>query len=242
MTLDILYSDDDLVAVHKTSGLLVHRTSIDRSADEFALQIVRDQISAQVYPVHRLDRPTSGVLLFAKSSEVARLLCADFEHGRVSKTYLAIVRGVPSIQKCLVDYPLKEEIDRKSDPRIRKDKPPQSAQTQVEWLAHCEIPVQVDRYPCSRYSLIKAQPLTGRRHQVRRHLRHLGHPIIGDVTHGSGKHNRFFEERFGFRRLYLACTELRLLHPKTQKNLTLYARPEQNFCQVAKEMGWERYL
>lgn len=242
MTLDILYCDEDLVAVHKTSGLLVHRTSIDRHADAFALQIVRDQVGAKIYPVHRLDRPTSGVLLFARSPEMASQLAADFQFGRVQKTYLAIVRGIPKESSCLIDYPLKEEYDRKADPRTRKDKPAQSAQTKVRTLAQCQLPVQVDRYPTTRYSLVEAQPLTGRRHQIRRHLRHLGHPIIGDVTHGSGKHNRFFMDKFGFRRMYLACTALGFKHPQSQEPMVIKAPPEENFRQVVRELGWSDCL
>jgi tRNA pseudouridine65 synthase len=231
--------DEDVVVVHKPAGLLVHRSSIAREVQEFALQRVRDQLGAHVFPVHRLDRPTSGALLFARSAEMARDLSAQFAHGLVEKSYLAVVRGVPKEERQLVDYPLREELDRVSDRRARVDKPAQAAQTEIEVCARCELKVAVDRYPTSRYALVRARPLTGRKHQVRRHLRHIGHPIIGDVNHGSGKHNRFFAEQFGVRRLFLACCELRFTHPRSGLRVHVKAPLCADFHKVVQALGWE---
>jgi tRNA pseudouridine65 synthase len=238
MTLPILYQDNDLVVVNKCSGLLVHRSAIDRHATEFALQTVRDQIGKMVYPVHRLDRATSGALIFALSSEVARTLSGGFAEGKIGKKYLAIVRGVPLQKEISLDYPLKEELDKKSDTMARENKPAQAAVTQFSTLASYEFPVMVDKYPTSRYSLILAQPKTGRKHQIRRHLHHLGHPIIGDVTYGSGKHNRFFRESFKVQRLFLACTELTFNHPTTAKIMQIQAPLAPEFRRVVDELGW----
>jgi tRNA pseudouridine65 synthase len=178
------------------------------------MQLVRDQIGASVYTVHRLDKPTSGALLFALSPETARTLSEAFAAGVVDKTYLALVRGWPG-DIGVLDYPLKEEIDKTTDEGVDPDKAPQTAVTKFEVLRRFELPFEVDRFPTARYALVKAVPLTGRRHQIRRHLRHLGHPIVGDITYGVGKHNRFFENQFGVRRLLLACTGLGFPHPVT---------------------------
>lgn len=240
-SLPILYQDKDLVVVNKSSGLLVHRSDIDRHANEFALQTVRDQIGQLVYPVHRLDRATSGALIFALSSDVARELTLGFAQGSIGKKYLAIVRGVPRAE-IILDYPLKEELDRKSDVKARKDKPAQAAVTKFNTLASYEFPVQVDKYPTSRYSLVQAQPKTGRKHQIRRHLHHLGHPIIGDVTYGSGKHNRFFRESFKVQRLFLACVELAFSHPVSGESLRVKAPLAPEFNHVVNELGWSDRL
>ncbi|MFN9067320.1 MAG: pseudouridine synthase [Bdellovibrionales bacterium] len=235
--LPILYQDQDIVVVNKRSGLLVHRSAIDTKAEEFAMQILRDQLGQRVYPVHRLDRPTSGALLFALSSENARELSLVFSEGRVSKTYLAVVRGNPP-SEVLVDHPLKEELDEIADKKARVDKPAQPAVTKVFTLASVELPMQVDKFPTARYSLVKAIPITGRKHQIRRHLRHLGHPIIGDVSHGSGKHNRFFRNQFQVNRLLLACTQISFLHPKENKMITVEAPLAEEFKQILHQLGW----
>lgn len=242
MSLEILFEDADVVAVRKPPGLLVHRSRLAEEANVFALQMVRDQLGARVFPVHRLDRPTSGVLLFARSSENARALTAQFAGGQVRKTYITIVRGAPREDQFAIDYPLREELDAVADRHARDDKPAQSALTEVTCLARCELPVAVDKYPTSRYALIAARPLTGRKHQIRRHLRHLGHPVIGDVTHGVGKHNRFFAERFGVRRLWLACVRLEFTHPRTSQPLDVRAPLDAEFRRVLVDLGWEAHV
>lgn len=235
--LPILYQDSDLVIVNKPSGLLVHRSHIDRYETRFAMQMVRDQIGQQVYTVHRLDKPTSGALVFALSSDVARTMSEGFAAGLIHKKYLAVVRGWPE-GPLTVDYPLKEELDKTTDGLASIDKPPQSAVTEFEILGRVELPVTVDRFPTSRYSLIKAIPLTGRRHQIRRHLRHLGHPIIGDITYGVGKHNRFFENEFKMRRLLLACTGLEFAHPVSGRKISVKAGLSADFREVIERLGW----
>jgi tRNA pseudouridine65 synthase len=237
MRLEILFQDRDVVVVNKTAGLLVHRSLIDRHATEFALQSVRDQIGRSVFPVHRLDRPTSGALIFALSSQNGRFLSQEFEHGRVGKKYLALVRGYGP-EALLLDYPLKEELDRKSDFHSATGKPKQEAVTHIRTIAKFELPYSVDKFPTSRYSLVEARPQTGRKHQIRRHLRHLGNPIIGDVAHGSGKHNRFFAEKFGSRRMLLACTEVAFRHPRTEALIRVSAPLAEDFRSVLAQLGW----
>ncbi len=239
--LPILFKDNDIVVVNKTSGLLVHRSAIDTRAHEFALQMVRDQLGQKVFPVHRLDRPTSGALVFALSPSSARKLSLEFSEDRVAKTYLAIVRG-NSPQEVTIDYPLKEELDAIADSRAQTNKPAQEALTTISTITNIEFPVKVDKFPTSRYSLIKAKPKTGRKHQIRRHLRHIGHPIIGDVNYGSGKHNRFFKETFQINRLLLACTEISFLHPTENKINTVQAPLSPDFQNLIEKLGWSNQL
>ncbi len=241
MQLPVLYKDDQLVVVNKTSGLLVHRSQLDRHAKEFALQTVRDQIGQPVYPVHRLDRATSGALIFALSSQGARALSEQFSNGRVEKEYLAIVRGTPEAEITL-DYPLKEELDEKADQLARKDKAPQEAQTDFMRLDTYEFQESVDKFATSRYSLVLCKPKTGRKHQLRRHLRHLGHPIVGDVRYGSGKHNRFFRAKFGVSRLLLACTKMSFAHPTTNEKVSVEAPLAQEFKDILSQLGWGSHL
>lgn len=240
MPLPILFQDQDLIVINKPPGLLVHRTQLDRYETQFAMLILRDQIGAHVYPVHRLDKPTSGALVFALSSEMARLLSLEFSEQRVLKKYMAIVRGIP-VEEQTIDYPLKEDhdniLDKSNRKKAKADKPAQEAVTYIRRLSSIELPIQVDRYPTTQYSLIEAQPKTGRRHQIRRHLKHINNPIIGDTTHGSSKHNRFFEERFKMKRLYLASTEISFIHPKTQEQLVIEAPLCQHFQTVITELG-----
>lgn len=238
-TLPILYRDEHLLAVHKPAGLLVHRSPIDRHETRFALQLVRDQIGQRVYPVHRLDKPTSGLLLFATSGDAAHRLAQQFASHSLQKTYVAVVRGACSGEG-IIDHPLREDDDSYSDER--GDKPAQSAVTHYCALASIELPYRVDKYPSSRYSLVQCQPLTGRRHQLRRHLKHINHPIIGDAKHGKSSHNRLFTQLFGSQRLLLAATELHIAHPYTDEPLSLVAPLEANFYALLNQLQWQEKI
>ena len=238
-TCEVIYRDEQLVAINKPSGLLVHRSPIDRHETRFALQFVRDQLGQRVYPVHRLDKPTSGVLLFGLSSDVARDVSAQFAAGTVRKDYLAVVRGhCPDAGR--IDHALTEEWDRIADRDRRSDKPAQSALTHYRRLATVEVPFAVDRYPQSRYSLVALHPETGRRHQLRRHMKHLGYPLIGDAKHGKGVHNRFFQSQYQCHRLLLACTGLELVHPVNGEVLHLQAGLDEAFTRVLRSFDWQQ--
>lgn len=236
-TIQILYEDEHIVAIHKPAGLLVHKTYLARKERFFAMQLTRDLVGCHVFPVHRLDRPTSGVLLFAKSSEVARTLCQQFEGRDVHKHYLALVRGNMS-EGGELDYPLREELDDVADKHARKDKDAQEAVTQYAPLLNSEIPYPSGRYATSRFCLLHLSPLTGRKHQLRRHMAHLRHPIIGDTTHGDGKQNRFFREHFGINRLWLLAQKMTLTHPVTGVPLSIVTEPEAEWSTVFAELGW----
>jgi tRNA pseudouridine65 synthase len=228
--LEILYQDQYLVAVNKPSGLLVHRSWLDTHATEFALQKVRNQIGQYVYPVHRLDRPTSGVLLFALDKESAKNLSEQFINQTTEKRYLAVVRGYLGDGE--LDYPLKEKLDKIADKRAQQDKPAQEAFTQYCCLRQTELPIAVRPYDCSRYSLMELTPKTGRKHQLRRHMAHLRHPIIGDTSHGDGKHNAMFRDNFDCRRLLLHAAYLSFNHPKTGELVEIDAPLDEVFSDL----------
>ncbi|MDR9438354.1 MAG: pseudouridine synthase [Halomonas sp.] len=235
--LSLLHQDDHLVAVHKPAGLLVHRSALARGERDFLLQRLRDQLGRRVYPVHRLDRPTSGVIVFALDSETAASLQAAFTARRVEKRYLAVVRGIGPDQERL-DYSLREEDGR----RPKAEMPAMEAVTEVRRLDSVELPVRVDRYPQSRYSLMEARPLTGRRHQIRRHLSRRGYPIIGDAKHGKGNHNRFFAERLECPRLLLAAVGLAFDHPVSGRHLDLCCPLDACMTTLFERFGWSGHL
>lgn len=225
-----LYRDAQLLVVHKPAGLLVHRSPIDRHETEFALQYARAlNGGGHVYPVHRLDRPTSGILVFARDPETARRLGLAMMAGEVSKTYLTMVRGWPPGEG-EIDHPLREEPEDRR--RKGQEQPVREARTRYRTLATTEIPVAIEKYPTSRYAMVELYPETGRKHQLRRHMKHISHPIIGDANHGRGRHNRYFAERFGEGRLMLAATRMAFTQPVTGDRMTFEAPLEQSFLQV----------
>ncbi len=243
MTLSILYQDHYLVAVYKPAGLLVHRTGIAAGQDDrFALQLVRDQIGRHVYPLHRLDRPTAGVLLFALDPDTNRALKEAFTGREIAKTYLAVVRGWTD-REGTIDYPLKKaNLSRRERRRRQAGAPepePRPALTRFRLLATTELPHPVGRYATARYSLAEIYPETGRTHQIRRHLAHIAHPIVGDARYGDGAHNRFFRETFDSRRLLLLARSIRFSHPATGRELAITAEPDDEWQALMGRLAWQ---
>lgn len=216
MSLPILYQDEYFVAVDKPSGFHVHPHEDRRnrvSADKICLYLVRDMLGQYVYPVHRLDAGTSGVLLFARSSASASVLCKLFAEKSLQKTYHAVVRGYAPEQG---DIELPLELDSTGDLV--------AAKTSFTRLATVEFPVAVaKRFPTARYSLVEARPWTGRWHQLRRHFNRISHPLIGDADHGDCRQNRFFRNELGVPGLCLKAQSLELEHPWTKTSLTITA-------------------
>lgn len=235
--LRLIYKDDHIVVIDKPHGLLVHRSPIDRHETRFAVQMLRDQIGRRVWPAHRLDRGTSGLLLFGLSPEIASSIGRQFEAGTVGKRYLAIVRGHPD-ESGRIDHALSRQRDDYEFHGDRSSNEAQPSLTLFRRLATIELPVAVDRYPSSRYALVELEPLTGRRHQLRRHLKHIAHPIIGDATYGKGRHNRFFAEQLGCRRLLLACTGLAFEHPASGIRLQMKTPVSGEFAATLARFGW----
>ncbi len=234
--LEILYKDEYLVVINKPSGLLVHKSPIDKRETAFALQMVRDQIGQWVYPVHRLDKPTSGVLVFALSSAVASKLSEQFRADQVHKSYLAVVRGyVP--KEGVIDYNLKVLLDKKADKDRSENKAPQEAITHYHRIATVELPFPVSRYPVARYSLVRLLPKTGRKHQLRRHMKHIFHPIVGDTKYGRGEHNQLFRTHFNCHRLLLHAESIDFVHPVTEESLAIRAGVDEVFARVLSLFG-----
>ncbi len=239
--LEIIYQDAYLVAVNKPAGMLVHRSWLDKHETQFVMQTLRDQLGQHVFPLHRLDRPTSGVLLFALSREVASQAMPMFANHDMSKTYHAVVRGWVE-QGDVLDYPLKVELDKIADKFSSQEKEPQSAVTAYQPLAKVEVPFSTGRFATSRYSLLEMKPTTGRKHQLRRHMHHLSHPIIGDTTHGDGKHNRLFRENYDAHRLLLHATELTFEHPISGETLSIRAGFDDVWLGLFNDFGWQNPL
>ena len=220
--LEILFIDDYLAIVHKPAGWLVHRTPLDKGETRFVLQTLRDQIGQRVWPVHRLDKGTSGVLVFARNAEVARTLGQAFESGEgLHKTYRAMVRGWPE-DAGLIDHALKRMPD---DMRSEREEY-QAAQTAYRTLRRGELPLRHGTFASTRWAEVELQPLTGRRHQLRRHMKHIAHPIIGDATHGKGPLNRAIAGHLGAQRLWLRAMRLEMRHPVNGKQMVIASPPE----------------
>ena len=211
----LLYVDEHVVVADKPSGLLVHRGWADD--DDVAMFRVRDAIGEHVHPIHRLDRGTSGALLFARNRESAAALCKSFEEGHVEKRYLALVRGTPPAEG-RIDHPI---------PRA-EDGPKVPAQTRFRLLL---------RSPVDRCSLVVAMPETGRLHQIRRHLRHANHPLVGDVNYGSGEVNRHYRAQYNLHRLALHASRLAFLHPVTGLRTVVDAPVPDDLGSVFRKLG-----
>lgn len=228
---EILYQDNDLIAINKPSGWLVHRSWLDKHETVVVMQTLRDQIGQHVFPVHRLDRPTSGVLLFALSSEIARLMSEQFAIKQIEKTYHAIVRGYVE-GEATIDYPLVEELDKIADKFSDSNKPAQDAVTTYRGISKIEVPIKVGKFDTARYSFVELKPKTGRKHQLRRHMKHIFHPILGDSKHGDLHQNRAFAEFFSIKRLMLHASKLQITHPINHDPIIIEANLDQQWQDI----------
>ena len=222
--LEILYQDSDLIAINKPHGLLVHRSPIATNTDTYAVQELRNQINQHVYPIHRLDRKTSGVLLFALNKELITDLMKQFEEHTVSKTYWAILRGYTD-DEGTIDYALTNDKGKT-----------QEAVTHYKTLARTEVPVSFGKHATSRYSLVEAKPETGRMHQLRKHFAHILHPIIGDRPHGCNKQNKLFLEKWNMGTMLLHARQLEFNHPLKNERISLRAQPSQEFNRMLETL------
>ncbi|MEH6473179.1 MAG: pseudouridine synthase [Halopseudomonas sp.] len=237
--LDIHYQDDHYVVIDKPTGLLVHRSPIDRRETRFALQLLRDQLGQHVYPVHRLDKPTSGLMIFALHSEAASKMQLAFRERQVHKTYHAVVRG-HAADSGVIDHPLSDKREKEEKRCVDDVRPPQDALTHYRCIERVELDIPLGRYPCSRYSLVEMQPHTGRKHQLRRHMKHLNHHMIGDTRYGDGKHNKLFRDHFDNQRLLLFATGLEFLHPYSEQQFQVRAPIPVELQPLFDALGWPR--
>jgi tRNA pseudouridine65 synthase len=226
----ILHADAALVAVDKPPGLLVHRSGLADGEDDVLVDRVRRATGRMLFPIHRLDRATSGVVLFAADRALAGALGAEFMARRVDKRYLAICRGWPEAEG-LIDHPL-------DAPGMPEKKP---ARTAFRRLAIAELPIPVGRYPSVRLALVEARPETGRYRQIRRHFKHASHHLIGDTSHGDGRYNRFARMHLGVHRLLLHAWGIRLAHPATGEPITITASPDAEFRRALARLGWQEF-
>lgn len=224
--LEIIYRDEYLVAINKPHGLLVHRSEYSGIADEYAVQKLRDMLGMYVYPCHRIDRKTGGVLLFALNEEANRFMQQQFAANQIKKKYIAIVRGYTE-DSGIIDYPLTNFKGKT-----------QEAITNFRTIKKTELDIPFGKFETSRYSLVEIMPQTGRMHQIRKHFAHIMHPIIGDRPHGCNKQNRLFKERWNMNTMMLHALELEFIHPITKKEIVITAELQSEFNRVLEIMGW----
>ena len=227
--LEILHQDDALIAVNKPANLAVHRSKMVGNADTFLIDELREQIGDSVYLAHRLDRATSGVLLVARSKEVATALGEQFMGRTVHKQYLVVVRGWPEPAEGVIDYAL---------PGSRETGPRREARTRYRQLDSIEVPIELGRYPQQRYALLLAEPQSGRFRQIRKHLAHIHHPVIGDCQHGRGDHNRLYKQHFGCHRMLLHAWRVSFAHPLSGEPMTIEAPLDEACAGLLARFGW----
>ncbi|SEW21447.1 pseudouridine synthase [Luteibacter sp. 329MFSha] len=227
--LGILYQDGDIVAVDKPANLAVHRSKFVGPDDAFLIDLLREQVEGPLHLAHRLDRATSGVLLVARSADIAGRLGEQFMGRTVHKRYAAVVRGWPEPTEGTIDYPL---------PGSRETGPRRDATTDYERLGTVEVDIPLGRYEKQRYSLVAAEPRTGRFRQIRKHFAHIHHPIVGDSQHGRGDHNRLFKIHFASHRLLLHAASLSFEHPATAERMIVRAGPDATWTRLLDQFGW----
>ena len=240
--LDVLYEDEHLIAVDKPAGMLVHPSWLDKQADQFAVSEAAKIAGQKLHTLHRLDRPTSGVLLFGKHPEVARRMQTQFMDQSIQKEYICIARGWTK-NEGVFDQPLKEQHDKIADKFADPDKPPQPAVTEYLKLGHTELAIPVSKYPKARYSLLLARPKTGRKHQIRRHFRKASHHLLGDTRFGDGRHNKFFIQNFDWRELCLRSVSMTFSHPMvSDQTLVIRSGLNSTWQQLLEQLGWQSVL
>lgn len=223
--LDILFDDGTILIINKESGLLTHQSKISPDRDSLVDRL-QESFNPAPSPVHRLDRPTSGIIICTGSREAARFLGEQFTHGKIEKSYIAVVRGYAEEEETIT-IPLKKDGEGEF----------QNAETSYRRLNKLEIPVANNRYKTSRYSLIQVKPQTGRFHQIRRHMARIGHPILGDTSHGDLRHNRIFEEYFKNNRLLLHSDSITFTHPVSHRRISVSAPVPREMNRIIKEFS-----
>nr|WP_232528993.1 pseudouridine synthase [Stenotrophomonas acidaminiphila] len=227
--LPVLYADDWLAVVDKPAGLMVHDSKLARGEDDFLADRLREQLGRPIFLIHRLDRATSGCLLLAFDRETASALGKALMAGDVGKDYLAVCRGWPAEEAFSVDH----DLDGGPGKPLKKP-----AVTHFQKLLSGELPVPSNGFPTSRYALLRCQPQTGRFRQIRRHLKHVFHHLIGDTSHGDGRHNRTFRMH-GVHRMLLHAVRLSFPHPHDGRRIEVSAPLDAEFRKAFALLGWD---
>jgi tRNA pseudouridine65 synthase len=233
MSLQIIFEDEYLLCVNKPNNVLVHHAFHSRNvADEDSLlQIIENEKGLKVYPIHRLDRKTSGIILLAKQKEFVSKFQELFTKSEISKTYYGIVRGFSPDEK-KIDTPVKGR-----DANVHKE-----ALTYLKTLEKVTLNIPVKPYDSSRYSLVELSPKTGRMHQLRVHANKISHPLIGDAKYGDKNHDLMFEENFGWRNLFLHAGKLEFTHPFSLEKLILKAYFPKDWTALFEAFSWKNPL
>ncbi len=224
----VLHIDERFAVIAKPAGLMLHDSALARGETDFLADRLREQFECDIFLIHRLDRATSGCLLLAFDRDTASVLGKAWMAGDAEKDYLAICRGWPAEDDFIVDHPLD------GGPGKPEKKP---ARTRFRKLATGELELPSTGFPTSRYALLRASPETGRFRQIRRHLKHLSHHLIGDTSHGDGRHNRNFR-MLGIHRMLLHAERLSFTHPWSGERLSIVASPDEEFAKALNLFGW----
>jgi tRNA pseudouridine65 synthase len=231
----IVYRDDHFIAVFKPAGLIIHRSKLTLPHEPVLMQAVRDQIGQFIFPVHRLDRPTAGLVLFGLNSQSAGRLGQLFIDRKIDKYYQALVRGHVD-EQFTIDRPLREKFGEEWEKGSTDGNPEQSATTHFHRIEDYVVPWPIGDFSSSRYSLLEIKPITGRWHQIRRHLNHIAKPVIGDHRHGDHRHNQLMHEKTGVYRMLLSAVRVDFRHPYTQEMVTINCGRGSSFDQVIEEL------
>jgi len=233
----IVYEDDDFVVMDKPSGLLVHPSWLSKGETEFAVDQIKQYLNVdKIHNVHRLDRPTCGLLLFAKHIEAAKLIGDQFLNDTIEKQYITICRGFVE-QRGKIDYALKPEYDKIANKFSDPDKEAQDACTHYECINQSEIALPMNGFPTARFSFVRVRPKTGRKHQIRRHFKHIHHPLLGDTRHGCNKTNRVLKSQLSWSRLALRADRLMFTHPFSKETIQIQAAQSQQFTQMLNQLN-----
>lgn len=228
--LQLLHEDAYLLAVNKPAGVPVHRSRLVGRADAYLVDLLREQVGGRLFPAHRLDAATSGVLLVARDRDTAAALGEQFMARSPDKRYLAVVRGWPEPASGVIDYAL---------PGSRPGSERRPARTDYRRLATVEVPIAISRYPQQRYALLEARPQSGRFRQIRKHFAHIHHPVIGDSQHGRSDHNRLFRQHLGCHRMLLHARRIRIEHPHSGAMLDIEAPLDAAWAQLLQRFAWD---
>mgnify|MGYP001231894836 CR=1 FL=1 len=231
--IEIIHQDDYCLLVNKPNNVLVHHAFHSRNKinEESLLQLLDNQLKRKFYPVHRLDRKTSGIILLSTKKEYVAKFQVLFTTNQIKKLYYGVVRGFTPDQM-IIDSPVKGR-----DATVYK-----KAETHLKLLEQITIDIPVKPYKTSRYSLVQLSPKTGRMHQLRIHMNKISNPLINDAKYGDKNHDLMYERQFGWKNLFLHAGSLEFIHPFTEKKIFEKANFSQDWIQLFQKFSWKDSL